>query len=437
MSSIRVRFAPSPTGNVHIGNIRAAIFNWLFARHEGGSFLLRIEDTDRERSTPEAVKAVLDAMEWLGLNWDEDPLYQSARQAAHTAAAEVLVKKGAAYREDKGGTGQGECIIFRMPPKSVSFRDLIKGDIEKKAEDLKDFVIVRSDGSPVFHLANVVDDIHMGITHVIRGDDHVENTFKHLALFEALGSPAPSYAHLPMIVNNQGKPYSKRDGAAFVGEFREKGYLPEALLNSLVLLGWSPGGDKEIMSRDEMVSLFGLDRVKSSAAQMDMKKFEWMNAEYMRMLPKPVFKEGCKKAMDAAGIPYASFPDEYLDRVLALMQDRTRVYTAVSGWRYFFGEDYPREEDAVRKNLKKEGIRPVLESLRRKLEIGPFTAKAIEEAIRSTEKEAGISEGKLNQPARVAVTGSAIGAGIYETMEVLGKERTLARMAHAIEIQQF
>lgn len=432
MSSIRVRFAPSPTGHVHIGNIRAAIFNWLFARHEGGRFLLRIEDTDRERSTPEAVKAVLDAMEWLGLNWDEEPLYQSTRKAAHVAAAVELVKKGAAYREDKGGTGQGECIIFRMPQKSVAFTDLIKGEMKKEAEDLKNFVIVRSDGNPVFHLANVADDIHMGITHVIRGDDHVENTFKHLALFEALGAQPPQYAHLPMIVNAQGKPYSKRDGAAFVGEFREKGYLGDALLNYLALLGWSPGGDKEVMSRAEMVSLFTLDRIKSSAAQMDMKKFEWMNAEYMRALPKPVFKEGCRKAMDVAGIPYAAHPEAYLDRVLALMQDRTKVYAAVAGWRYFFAEDFPRDEDATRKQLNKEGIRAALESLRKKLETSSFAAAEIEAAIRSTEKEHGIAEGKLNQPARVAVTGSAIGAGVYETMEVLGRERSLARLASAI-----
>ena len=183
--TIRSRFAPSPTGHVHIGNIRAAIYNWLFARHEGGQFLLRIEDTDRERSTPEAVKAVLDSMEWLGLNFDETPLYQSTRTAAHLEAAEKLLAKGAAYKEDKGGTGKGEAVVFRMPGTDMSFHDEIKGDLGKKAADMKDFVIVRANGTPVFHLANVVDDIHMNITHVIRGDDHVENTYRHVALFQA------------------------------------------------------------------------------------------------------------------------------------------------------------------------------------------------------------------------------------------------------------
>ncbi|MBR0056230.1 MAG: glutamate--tRNA ligase, partial [Kiritimatiellae bacterium] len=260
MSTIRTRFAPSPTGNVHIGNIRAAIYNWLFARHEGGQFLLRIEDTDLERSTPAATQTVLDSMAWLGLDYDGEVLYQSTQRAHHLELAEQLLRSGHAYKEDKGGTGKGECVIFRMPGTDIGYHDLVKGDLLKKAEDLRDFVIVRSDGSPVFHLGNVADDITMGVTHVIRGDDHVENTFKHIALYRALGAPVPQLAHLPMIVNAQGKPYSKRDGAAYVGEFRERGFLPEALFNSLALLGWSPGDDREVMTRDEMVAAFTLDR---------------------------------------------------------------------------------------------------------------------------------------------------------------------------------
>ena len=297
--TVRTRFAPSPTGQVHIGNIRAAIYNWLFARHEGGQFLLRIEDTDRARSTPVAVQAVLDALTWLGLNWDETPLYQSTRTAAHLAAAEQLLQAGHAYKEDKGGTGKGECVIFRMPGTEMSFRDEIKGHLAKQAADMKDFVIVRSDGTPVFHLANVVDDIHMQITHIIRGDDHVENTYRHVALFRALGATPPKYAHLPMIVNAQGKPYSKRDGAAYVGDFRDKGYLPEALFNFLALLGWSPGGDRELMGRDEMARLFTFDRVLSSAAQFDLVKLLWMNGEYMRALPRDQRESACRAVLQA------------------------------------------------------------------------------------------------------------------------------------------
>ena len=255
---IRVRFAPSPTGKVHIGNIRAAIFNWLYARHAGGKFLLRVEDTDLERSTPEAIQALIDCMQWLGLDWDEEIFYQTSQREHHLAVAEDLVARGLAYRENKGG--KGECVIFRMPREGViAYDDLVKGHIEKQAKDTQDFVIVRSDGSPVFHLANVLDDITQGVTHIIRGDDHVENTFKHIMLFRALGAPVPQYAHLPMIVNHAGKPYSKRDGSAFVGEFREQGYLPETLFNYLALLGWAPGDDREIMTREEMTEAFSFE----------------------------------------------------------------------------------------------------------------------------------------------------------------------------------
>ena len=294
--SVRVRFAPSPTGNVHIGNIRAAIFNWLFARHhENGRFLLRIEDTDRERSTPEAVKAILNAMEWLGINYDEEPLYQSTQHVRHLEAAQQLLANGQAYKEDKGGTGQGECILFRMPGTDMAFHDEIKGDLRKEAKDMKDFVIVRSDGSPVFHLANVVDDITQNITHIIRGDDHVENTFRHVALYRALGAPVPRYAHLPMIVNAQGKPYSKRDGAAYVGQFREMGYSADALFNYLTLLGWSPGEDREKMSRAEIIAAFTLDRVKSAPAQMDLRKLTHMNGLYLAELPLDQFMTGVRE----------------------------------------------------------------------------------------------------------------------------------------------
>ena len=298
MSNVRVRFAPSPTGSVHIGNIRAAVFNWLFARHVGGKFLLRIEDTDLVRSTKEAIDKVLDAMAWLGRDYDEPVVYQTHNAADHLAAVERLLSSGAAYKAVKESvdpaTGEkktGEVVLFRMPKEGViEYTDLVKGKMRKKAEDTQDFVIVRSDGSPVFHIANVVDDIKQGVTHIIRGDDHVENTFKHIQIFKALGAPVPEYAHLPMIVNAQGKPYSKRDGAAFVGEFKEQGYLPEALFNFLVLLGWAPGDDREVMSRSELVEAFSLDRVKSSPARFDLKKLLWMNGEYIAHQPADVFK---------------------------------------------------------------------------------------------------------------------------------------------------
>ncbi len=431
--SVRVRFAPSPTGQVHIGNIRAAIFNWLFARHEGGKFLLRIEDTDRERSTPEAVKTVLGALAWLGLDYDEEPLYQSTQKDAHVAAAEELVKKGLAYKEDKGGTGKGECIIFRMPEREAFFHDEVKGDLRKESKDVKDMVIVRSDGNPVFHLANVVDDIKMGITHIIRGDDHVENTFRHIALFEALGAKPPKYAHLPMIVNQHGKPYSKRDGAAFVGDFRERGFLADTLFNYLALLGWSPGEDREKMTKQEMISFFTLDRVKSAPAQMDEKKLLHMNGLYLADMQLADFVEQVKFVISKE--PWgSSIDDGYLSSVCRLMQSRTTLFVNAATWKYFFVDIPDYDVKAVEKTLKKDGAKKCLEVLSEKLKINSFEVKDVEAAIRETERECGLQEGKLNQTVRIAVTGTNIGAGVYETINVFGREKTLARLAHAVSL---
>lgn len=425
--SVRVRFAPSPTGQVHIGNIRAAIFNWLFARHNGGKFLLRIEDTDRERSTPEAVQTILGAMDWLGLSYDEAPLYQSTQHGQHLQAAEMLLKNGHAYKEDKGGTGQGECIIFKMPGTDMGFHDEIKGDLLKKAEDMKDFVIVRSDGSPVFHLANVVDDITQGITHIIRGDDHVENTFRHVALYKALGAAVPRYAHLPMIVNAQGKPYSKRDGAAYVGQFREMGYCADALFNFLTLLGWSPGEDREKMTRDEIISAFTLDRVKSGPAQFDLRKLTHMNGLYLAELPVEVFAEGVRRHL--AKLDWAQSLDETLFmKVCRLLQSRTPLYTQSETWKYLFVDPIEYDEKAFQKTLKKEGVMLALETVRNNLDECDFSESSIEKAIRQAETILGLGEGKLNQPLRLAVTGVPTGAGIYETMAVLGKERSMTRL---------
>jgi len=433
--TVRTRFAPSPTGHVHIGNIRAAIYNWLFARHEGGKFLLRIEDTDRERSTPEAVQTVLDAMTWLGLDWDEEPLYQSTRMQAHLAAAETLLSKGLAYKEDKGGTGKGECVVFRMPGKDMSFHDEIKGDLSKKAEDMKDFVIVRSNGTPVFHLANVVDDIEMGITHVIRGDDHIENTYRHVALFEALGADAPKYAHLPMIVNAQGKPYSKRDGAAYVGEFKDKGILPGALFNYLALLGWSPGDDKEVMSREEMAQLFTFDRVQSSAAQFDIQKLEWMNGVYMRALPEEELIAGCRKAMEARGLWSDSIDPDYFARVVEAMGERLHFYSDIADQAaYFFTDDYSYEEKAVKKRLLKEGALNGLAAMKDRFSgVDPFTAENSEKALRDLAEEREVGAGQLVHPVRVAVSGTSAGPSLFHMLEVLGKERVMSRIEKTLE----
>jgi len=431
--AIRTRFAPSPTGQVHIGNIRAAIYNWLYARHTGGRFLLRIEDTDRERSTPEAVEAVHAALRWLSLDPDEPPLYQSTRRAAHLAAAERLVAAGRAYREDKGGTGKGECIVFRMPGTDMRFHDDIKGELVKPAADLRDFVIVRSDGHPVFHLANVVDDIEMGITHVIRGDDHIENTYRHVALFEALGAPAPRYAHLPMIVNAQGKPYSKRDGAAYVGEFRDRGFLADALFNYLALLGWSPGGDREILSRAEMIELFDFGRVQSSPAQFDERKLLWMNGEYMRRMPLAEREAQHRADLERHGL---AAPDAaYARRVFEIMGDRIKLFSDTAAQTvYFFTEDYPVDEKAFRKALGKEGATECLAEIARRFAAVPdFDAAALEATVRAMAAERNLKMGQLVHPLRAAVSGTDAGPGLFEMLEALGRERVARRIARAIE----
>lgn len=422
---IRTRFAPSPTGHVHIGNMRAAIYNWLFARSTGGAFLLRVEDTDRERSTPEAVETVIEAMDWLGLEPDAPPLYQSSRREAHLAAAEDLLHRGLAYKEDKGNTGRGEAVVFRMPGRDMKFEDDIKGSLKKKSKHLQDFVIVRSDGSPVFHLANVVDDIHMGITHVIRGDDHVENSFRHIALYEALGAEVPHFAHLPMIVNAQGKPYSKRDGAAFVGDFREKGYLAEALFNYLALLGWSPGDDREVMTREEMIASFTLDRVQSSAAQFDWKKFEWMNGEHLRRLPRDVHRG---KYLEA--IPAAAADPDYLDAVIQVMEERIKKWDDIAPMAgFFFTEEYEYDPQAVEKRLRAPGALEGLAELRAAYAVLPvFNAETTEQALRDLAEARAIKPAELIHPVRIAVSGIPQGPSLFHMLEVLGQERVLNRM---------
>ncbi len=431
--SVHVRFAPSPTGNVHVGNIRAAIFNWLFARHHGGAFLLRVEDTDRERSTPEAIEALLASMRWLDLTPDEPALYQTSQTGHHLARAEELVRGGLAYREDKGGRGRGECIVFRTPAEGeLAFDDLVKGRIVKQAADVADFVIVRSDGSPVFHLANVLDDITQGVTHIIRGDDHVENTFKHLALFRAFGCEPPRYAHLPMIVNAQGKPYSKRDGAAFVGEFREQGFLPEALFNFLALLGWSPGEDREVMTRDEMTALFDLDRVKSNAAQFDLRKLLWMNGEHLRRMPAGEFRQHLREEVRAAGFDAGRLSAEQTDALADLLQVRVkRVCEIAEAGRYFYEDDYPHDDKAVRKRLLKEGVAELLLAVADTFEGVPFDVEALEAALRECAERTETAFSTLVHPVRVAVSGRGEGPGLFELLALLGRERALARLRRA------
>jgi glutamyl-tRNA synthetase len=427
--NIRVRFAPSPTGKVHIGNIRAAIYNWLYARHTGGKFLLRVEDTDLERSTPEAIQALLECMKWLGLDYDEEAFYQTKNKPRHIEAVERLIASGHAYRcERTSRDGKtGEVVMFKMPTEGViEFDDIVKGKMSKKAEDIQDFAIVRSDGSPIFHIANVVDDIDQGVTHIIRGDDHVENTFKHIEIFKALGAPVPQYGHLSMIVNQQGKPYSKRDGAAFVGEYRDAGYLPEALFNYLLLLGWNPGDEREVLTRDEMVSLFDLEKVHVTAAKFDIKKLQWMNGEYVKRLPRDTFEREVRARVAAAGL---SIPASFdMPLLIDQMQVRTKFLNDLPGnILYFFTEDYPYDEKSVEKRLKKEGVKEILLDLAARFSaVTDWTAPTLEAVVKALSQGNGM--GPWVHPIRVAVSGRMDGPGLFEMLQLIGRDKTLARL---------
>jgi len=533
-----VRFAPSPTGNVHIGNIRTVIFDWLFARNTKGKFLLRIEDTDKERSTKEAVDKLLECMEWLGLDYDDEIFYQSSQEEAHRNAARRLLKEKRAYYPNIENLDLPKPIIFRIPWNSekcsnvrivenvelnispdklfaisqdgvkfshlnekgkaienfstlagcrklklfgsddnlifelenhikeilndnksftfsgckkityerreVFFNDIIKGELSKPLDSMKDFVILRSDETPVFHLANVCDDITQKVTHIIRGDEHVENTYKHIFLFDAMNYPIPKYAHMPMIVNQSGKPYSKRDGDAFVGDFKEKGYLPDALFNYLSLLGWSPGDNREKMTRKEMIDFFSLDRVKSSPAQFDIVKLQNMNSLYMAELEDSRFLEMASKEASKQG--WGDSVDKGLfEKAAMLMKTRTKIISQVSDWKYFFfdnsplfdkGAEYslssnsfPYDDKALKKVFKDETFVKAIASFKNNLEKQQLnSSECFETVIRNTEKQYSLSEGKLNQPLRMALTGSTSGANLVDTMSILGRERICTRI---------
>ncbi len=430
MSDIRVRFAPSPTGKVHIGNIRAAIYNWLFARHTGGKFLLRVEDTDLERSTPEAIEVLFDCMKWLGLDWDEEVFYQTKNAKRHLEVVDRLLASGHAYKVERtsreGKTGV--VTMFRMPKEGViEFDDIVKGHMAKKAEDIQDFAIVRSDGSPIFHIANVVDDIDQRVTHIIRGDDHVENTFKHICIFRALGAPVPKYGHLSMIVNQQGKPYSKRDGAAFVGEYREQGYLPEALFNYLLLLGWNPGDDREVLTREEMIDLFELEKVHVTAAMFDPKKLAWMNGEYIKKIPHADFVNEVKsRAGDAP-----AHDDAWWDYLADQLQVRTKFLNDIPSMvKCFVSDDFPFDEKAVAKRLRKPGVKELLLDLvERFSKVDDWTAPTLEALVKELSQGNGM--GPWVHPIRVAVSGRGEGIGLFEMLQLIGKEKTLARLRSA------
>lgn len=444
--SIRVRFAPSPTGFLHIGGARTALFNWLYARHTGGTFILRIEDTDAARNTQEAVEVILAGLRWLGLDWDEGPItsdatgpskgghgpyFQSQRRAHYQRRVEELLSRDMAYQHEGA-------VKFKMTRDPITIPDLVVGEVTRELTDREalepDFVIVRSDGQPVFHLVNVVDDLDMGITHVIRGEDHLSNTPKHIALFRALGAEPPQYAHIPLILNADGTKMSKRDKGASLATYMEEGYAPEAVVNYLCLLGWSPKGGNEKMTVQEVVQAFDLPQILRHNARFDFTKLQWLNGEYIRGMAPDRFHELAVHALARAQIHTNQYPLEYVKAALDTCKEKVKLFSALKDFCAFYFEEEISEFDreAAKKDFSPEN-KPRLARLREAYAaLSSFDPATLESTLKAVATELGIKAGVLVHPTRLACTGKSIGPSLYHLMAVLGKERVLKRLDRAL-----
>jgi glutamyl-tRNA synthetase len=442
----RVRFAPSPTGFLHIGGARTALFNWLYARHTGGVFILRIEDTDAARNTQEAVNVILDGLRWLGLDWDEGPIsadatgpgkgdcgpyFQSQRGENYRRRVEALLSHGLAY-EHEGA------VKFKMPREPILIRDVVVGDVRRELTDREqadpDFVIVRSDGQPVFHLVNVVDDLEMRVTHVIRGEDHLSNTSKHIALFRAFGVEPPKYAHIPLILNMDGTKMSKRDKGASLTTYMVEGYAPEAVVNYLALLGWSPKGNREKLLRDELVELFDLPQVLRHNARFDLAKLQWLNGEYLREMADDRFYEQAIHALSHAGLDTNRFPVEYVKAALDTCKGKVKLFGELPSYAgFYFKEEVEYDPEAAKRDFTGES-KPRVARLREALaKLEPFEADPIGASFKAVAQELGVKVGPLVHPTRLACCGNTAGPSLYHLLAVLGKERALARIDRALE----
>lgn len=469
----RLRFAPSPTGYLHVGGARTALFNWLYARKTGGKFLLRIEDTDRARSTDESTRAIFDGLTWLGLDWDEEVVFQGANVARHQADAHRLLASGAAYRDfttaealegmrrDAESRGesfrfdrrlaelpQGEIesrlergdpytIRFRVPEGTTGWDDMVHGRIEFPNKDLDDFIILRSDGSPIYNFAVVSDDIAMAITLVMRGDDHISNTPKQILLYQALGAQLPTFAHLPMILGGDGKKLSKRHGATAVGDYGALGILPDAMCNFLALLGWSPGGDREIMTREELVDAFSAEGLLKKAAVFDTKKLEWMNGQHLALAPMASLDAYLRPFLVQAGLTTVAALEArhaWWLRLLELLRVRARtVNELVEQCRPYFLDDFAYQPEAVAKQWKDRlATAELLQAVRDRLATAAWEEKAMEDSLRALGEERGVGAGKIFQPMRVALTGVAATPGIFDVLLAIGRDRSLARLDAAV-----
>ena len=443
--SIRVRFAPSPTGYLHIGGARTALFNWLYARHNGGKFVLRVEDTDDARNSREAVDIILDGLRWMGLDWDEGPVsgdamresrgdlgpyFQSQRGEIYKRRIKELVDNDLAY-EHEGA------IKFRMTRNPVKIPDLVAGDVVRKLTDREevdpDFVIVRSDGKPVFHLVNVVDDIEMKISHVIRGEDHLSNTSKHIELFKAFGVEPPKFAHIPLILNNDGSKMSKRDTGASMETYMDGGYLPSAVINYLSLLGWSPKDDTEVMPVAELIERFDLSGVQRANARFDMVKLDWQNYEHIRAMPVEDFKGRALEQLKSANINTSDFKNSYIEAAVATCTDKIKNLNDFAAYiGFYFQQEVSFDQDSAEKALTPDN-KPYLSALREAYaELAQFDADSLQEALKATAVSCEVKNKLLVMPARVACTGSKVGPSLYHLFEVLGQTEVLKRFDAAL-----
>ncbi len=467
--TVRVRFAPSPTGELHVGGARTALFNWLFARKHKGVFILRFEDTDIERNRPELIEPILESLRWLGLLWDEGPYFQSQRLSLYREWAEKLLKEGKAYKcyctpeeleakrtaalaakqkpkydgrcrsltaqEEQNFIREGRQPALRIKiPQSgtIVVEDAIRGRVEFDFSELDDFILLRSDGRPTYNFAVVVDDITMGITHVIRADEHLNNTPKQILIYQAFGHPTPIFAHVPMVLAKDRSKLSKRHGATAVFEFRDRGVLPEALVNYLARLGWSYG-DQEIFSKDELIANFSLDAVHPSAAIFDEEKLLWLNQHYLKTGDPQRLGELLRPFLVKLNIMSEAeaqvVPSEKLTQIVVLFRERAKTLTELAEpARYLLTDNFSYDPEAVKKFLTPEKI-ALLKGLAEALaSVEPFTAAELEQATRAYLESQGTALKEIAQPCRVALTGRTAGAGLFETMELMGRERVLARM---------
>ena len=471
----RLRFAPSPTGYLHVGSARTALFNWLFVRHYGGQFLLRIEDTDKARSTEASTHGIYEGLEWLGLQWDEDVVHQGANLPQHQADARLLLERGAAYRcfctpdeidarrreaEAAGeafkydrrcdrlpadevarrvASGMPFAVRFRVPDGETSWDDVVHGVITFPNKDIEDFVVLRSDATPVYNMAVVSDDIAMRITLVMRGDDHISNTPKQIMLYDALGAALPQFAHLPMIHGVDGKKLSKRHGAMAVGDYRHMGILPQAMLNFLALLGWSPGNDIEVMTVPQMIELFSTDGLSKKAAIFDPKKLEWMNGQHLSLLANETLLPLVQAALVDAGLATREQLEgrrDWLLTLIELLKVRSRTIDDIVRQAIpYLAERVSYDPEAVAKQWKdRVGTVDLLSSVRNTLAaVDTWEPPVMEEALRLQAEQRGVGAGKLFQPLRVALTGLTVSAGIFDVLALLGRDRALARIDDAVK----